>query len=105
MSGPRTIRVVLPAHLRTLAGVGGEVRLELASGAAPTAAAVLDELEARFPTLRGTIRDHATHRRRPFLRFYACGEDLSHEPADEPLPDAVQDGREPFLVVGAMAGG
>jgi molybdopterin synthase sulfur carrier subunit len=97
------IRVVLPAHLRTLARVGGEVHLELPG--APTQRAVLDALEVRYPVLRGTIRDHATKRRRAFVRFFACGEDLSHEPPDAPLPDAVAIGAEPFLVVGAMAGG
>jgi molybdopterin synthase sulfur carrier subunit len=101
----RTVRVVLPAHLRTLAKVRGEIAVRLAPGAQPTAQAVVDALEATFPSLRGTIRDQATHRRRPFLRFYACGEDLSHQPEGTPLPDAVLDGREPFLVVGAMAGG
>lgn len=97
------IRVVLPAHLRTLARVNGEVEIELDGEA--TVRAVLDALEARFPTLRGTIRDHATKERRPFLRFFACQEDLSHDSPDQPLPDAVRCGREPLLVVGAMAGG
>ena len=97
------IRVVLPAHLRTLAGVGGEVTLQVADP--PTLGAVLDALEARYPMLRGTIRDHGTHARRPFLRFFACGEDLSHERPDTRLPDAVARGAEPFLVVGAIAGG
>ena len=97
------IRVVLPAHLRTLARVDGEVELELAG--APTLGAVLDALEARYPTLRGTIRDHGTLRRRPLVRFYACKEDLSHESPDAPLPQAVATGAEPLLVVGAMAGG
>lgn len=97
------IRVVLPQHLRTLARVDGEVELEVVSPV--TLGRVLDALEARFPVLRGTIRDHDTHRRRPFVRFYACQEDLSHEPPDTPLPEAVLAGREPFLVVGAMAGG
>ena len=97
------IRVVLPAHLRTLARVDGEVRLDV-EGAA-TVRAVVDALEARYPMLRGTIRDHVTHRRRAFLRFFACGEDLSHEPADAALPEAVVTGKEPFLIVGAMAGG
>ena len=97
------IRVVLPAHLRTLAGVEGELKLEV-EGAA-TARAVLDTLEARYPMLRGTIRDHATQRRRAFVRFFACGEDLSHDPADKPLPLAVANGREPFVVLGALAGG
>jgi len=97
------IRVVLPAHLRTLARVDGEVTLDVEGRA--TQRAVLDALEARYPMLRGTIRDHVTERRRPFLRFFACEEDLSHEPPDAPLPDAVARGAEPFLVVGAMAGG
>jgi sulfur-carrier protein len=97
------IRVVLPAHLRALARVGGEVELEVAGEV--TQAAVLDALEARFPMLRGTIRDHGTGRRRAFVRFYACERDLSHEPPDAPLPGAVVTGAEPFLVVGAMAGG
>jgi len=97
------IRVVLPAHLRTLARVDGDVKLELGGPATP--GAVLDALEAAYPMLRGTIRDQVTHRRRAFLRFFACGEDLSHEPADTPLPEAVATGAEPFLIVGAMAGG
>jgi molybdopterin synthase sulfur carrier subunit len=97
------IRVVLPAHLRTLARVDGEVQLEVAGPA--TQGSVLDALEARFPALRGTIRDQVTRRRRPFVRFYACERDLSHEPPDAPLPNAVAAGTEPFLVVGAVAGG
>jgi hypothetical protein len=97
------IRVVLPHHLRTLARVSGEVQLHVEGPA--TQRSVLDALEARHPTLRGTIRDHATGLRRPFLRFFACEEDLSHEPPDAPLPDAVASGAEPFLVVGAIAGG
>ena len=97
------IRVVLPAHLRAIAHVGGEVELQI-EGAA-TQRAVLDALEARFPTLRGTIRDHGTGRRRAFVRFYACEQDLSHDPPDAPLPAPVAAGAEPFLVVGAMAGG
>ena len=97
------IRVVLPAHLRTLAGVHGEVELEVE--APVTQSSILDALEDRYPMLRGTIRDHATQRRRPFVRFFACEEDLSHEPADAPLPDAVAKGAEPFMVVGAIAGG
>lgn len=97
------IRVLLPTHLKTLARVSGEVVLEL--GGPATLASVLDALEAVHPVLRGTIRDHVTHRRRAFVRFYACEEDLSHEPPDAPLPDAVVSGAEPFLVVGAMAGG
>jgi sulfur-carrier protein len=97
------IRVVLPAHLRTLAHVDGEVELHLEGPA--TQRSVLDALEARYPMLRGTIRDQVTQRRRAFVRFFACEEDLSHEPPDAPLPDAVALGAEPFLVVGAMAGG
>ena len=97
------IRVVLPAHLRTLARVGGETTLDV-SGAV-TLRAVLDALEAAYPVLRGTIRDHGTLRRRPFVRFYACRRDLSHDSPDLPLPDAVARGEEPFLIVGAMAGG
>ena len=97
------IRVVLPAHLRTLARVDGEVKLDVEGQV--TQRAVLDALEARYPMLRGTIRDHVTQQRRPFVRFFACEEDLSHEPPDAPLPDAVATGAEPFLVVGAMAGG
>jgi sulfur-carrier protein len=97
------IRLELPAHLRTLAQVDGEVTIEVEGQV--TQRAVLDALEARYPMLRGTIRDHVTQRRRPFLRFFACEEDLSHELPDAPLPDAVATGSEPFLVVGAMAGG
>jgi molybdopterin synthase sulfur carrier subunit len=97
------IRVELPQHLRTLAGVGAEVTLEVA--APVTRGAVLDALEARYPMLRGTIRDHVTHQRRAFIRFFACGQDLSHQSADAPLPDAVGRGVEPLLVVGAIAGG
>jgi molybdopterin converting factor small subunit len=97
------IRVVLPAHLRTLAQVDGEVELDLAGEA--TQRAVLDALETSYPMLRGTIRDHVTHRRRPFVRFFACERDLSHEQPDAPLPDPVATGAEPFLVVGAIAGG
>ena len=97
------IRVVLPAHLRTLAKVGDEVTVEVSSRV--TLGAVLDALEARYPVLRGTIRDHVTLKRRPFVRFYACEEDLSHDPPDTTLPAAVVTGAEPFLVVGAMAGG
>jgi hypothetical protein len=97
------IRVVLPPHLRTLARVEGEVRLPLEGRV--TQRSVLDALEAAYPMLRGTIRDHATRERRPFLRFFACGQDLSHEPPDAALPGAVAEGAEPFLVVGAMAGG
>jgi molybdopterin synthase sulfur carrier subunit len=97
------IRVVLPAHLRTLARVDGEVKLDVEGPV--TQRSVLDALEARYPMLRGTIRDHVTQRRRPFVRFFACEEDLSHEPQDTPLPDAVATGEEPFHIVGAMAGG
>jgi hypothetical protein len=97
------IRVVIPAHLRTLAHVRGEV--ELCVEDPVTQRTVLDALEASYPMLRGTIRDHVTLRRRPFLRFFACEQDLSHEPPDAPLPDAVARGVEPFLVVGAIAGG
>lgn len=97
------IRVVLPFHLRNLARVDGEVELEVASPV--TARAVLDALEARYPVLRGTIRDHGTLKRRPFVRFFACKEDLSLEPPETVLPDAVVNGAEPFLIVGAMAGG
>lgn len=97
------IRVVLPHHLRTLARVGEEVQVEVASPA--TLRAVLDAIEANYPVLRGTIRDHATQKRRPFVRYFACEQDLSHDPPTTPLPDAVVTGAEPFLVVGAMAGG
>jgi hypothetical protein len=97
------IRVVLPAHLRSLAHVSGEVTLEVADPV--TQRSVLDALEARYPMLRGTIRDHVTYQRRPFIRFYACQEDLSHDPIDAPLPDVVAAGTEPFLVIGAIAGG
>ncbi len=97
------IRVVLPQHLRTLAQVEGEVELRV-EGAA-TQRSVLDALEARYPMLRGTIREHATYRRRPFVRFFACEKDLSHELPDAPVPDAVAKGAEPFLIVGATAGG
>ena len=97
------IRVVLPAHLRNLARVNGEVKLDVEGKA--TLCSVLDALEARYPMLRGTIRDHATQKRRPFIRFFACEQDLSHESPDAPLPDAVVTGKEPFLIVGAMAGG
>ena len=97
------ITVTLPAHLRTLARVEGDVRVEVPG--AVTQRAVLDALEAAYPVLRGTIRDHGTLRRRAFVRFFACGEDLSHEPADATLPAAVAEGKEPFMVVGAIAGG
>jgi molybdopterin synthase sulfur carrier subunit len=97
------IRVELPSHLRTLAKVDGEVQLDLQGQV--TLRAVLDALEAGYPMLRGTIRDHVTGKRRAFLRFFACGEDLSHESPDEPLPDAVSTGAEPLVVLGAIAGG
>ena len=97
------IRIVLPAHLKTLAHVDGEVTLEVQGQV--TQRSVLDALEARYPMLRGTIRDHVTLKRRPFLRFFACEEDLSLESPDAPLPDAVASGKEPFLVIGAVAGG
>ncbi|MBI3646680.1 MAG: MoaD/ThiS family protein [Acidobacteriales bacterium] len=97
------IRVILPQHLRTLAQVKGEVELDVEGPA--TQRSVLDALEARYPMLRGTIRDQVTQQRRPFLRFFACEEDLSHESPDAPLPEAVVNGTEPFLVIGAIAGG
>jgi len=97
------IRVVLPPHLRALARVRGEVELEVEGPA--TQRSVLDALEARYPMLRGTIREHVTQQRRPFLRFFACEEDLSHEPPDAPLPEAVASGAEPLLIIGAIAGG
>ena len=98
-----TIRVILPQHLRTLAHVGSEVTLEVDGPV--TQRSVLDALEARYPMLKGTIRDHVTQQRRAFMRFFACQEDLSLESPDSPLPDAVADGKEPFLVIGAIAGG
>jgi molybdopterin converting factor small subunit len=97
------VRVLLPAHLRTLARVNDEVKLEITGPA--TQRSILDALERSYPTLRGTIRDHVTQQRRPFLRFFACELDLSHEPPDAPLPDAVASGMEPFLIIGAIAGG
>jgi molybdopterin converting factor small subunit len=97
------IRVTLPAHLRKLARVDGEVKLDVEGEV--TQGSVLDALEARYPMLRGTIRDQVTQRRRAFVRFFACGEDLSHEPPDTPLPGAVATGAEPFMIVGAIAGG
>ena len=97
------IRVVLPAHLRTLAGLDGEVAVEVDGTA--TQRSVLDAVESRYPMLRGTIRDQATQQRRPFVRFFACEQDLSHSSPDDPLPEAVRSGTQPFLVVGAMAGG
>jgi molybdopterin converting factor small subunit len=97
------IRVELPAHLRALAHVKGEVPVEVAGTA--SVLSVLDALESQYPMLRGTIRDHVTQQRRPFLRFFACGEDLSHEPPEIPLPEAVASGKEPLLIIGAIAGG
>jgi hypothetical protein len=97
------IRVTLPPHLRKLAGVDGEVQLEIAGRV--TQRAVLDTLEERYPMLRGTIRDHATHKRRAFVRFFACGQDLSHEAPEAALPDAVASGAETFMIIGAIAGG
>ncbi len=97
------IRVVLPQHLRTLAQVDDEVQLTVEGHV--TLRSILDALEARYPVLRGTIRDHVTQQRRPFMRFFACQEDLSHEPPDAPLPEAVASGKEPFIVIGAIAGG
>ncbi len=97
------IRVLLPYHLRSLAQVGPEVELEVSGPA--TQRSILDALENRYPVLRGTIRDHVTHQRRPFIRFFACEQDLSHESPDTPLPEAVATGAEPFMVVGAIAGG
>lgn len=97
------IRVVLPAHLRTLAQVRGEIELTVEGPV--TQRSVLDALETQHPALAGTIRDHVTHIRRPFIRFFACQEDLSHEPLDAPLPEEVVSGKEPFLIVGAIAGG
>ena len=97
------IRVTLPAHLRKLAQVDGEMKLDVDGQV--TQHSVLEALEARYPMLRGTIRDHVTLRRRAFVRFFACGEDLSHEPPDAPLPDAVATGAQPFMIVGAIAGG
>ncbi|HYK24185.1 MAG TPA: MoaD/ThiS family protein [Candidatus Acidoferrum sp.] len=97
------IRVVLPPHLRTLARVAGDLELDV--NAAVTQRSILDELETRYPMLRGTMRDHVTHLRRPLVRFFACGEDLSHESPDAPLPQAVAKGTEPFVIIGAIAGG
>ncbi|MGH2534665.1 MAG: MoaD/ThiS family protein [Thermomicrobiales bacterium] len=97
------IRVILPPHLRTLARVGREVELQVTGSV--TQRAILDALEAAYPVLRGTIRDHVTPRRRPLVRFFACEQDLSHESPDDPLPDAVATGKEPFVIIGAMAGG
>ena len=97
------ILVVLPAHLRALAGVSGDVELEIEG--AVTRRSILDALEVRFPMLRGTIRDHVGGERRPLLRFFACGEDVTHEPGDAPLPEAIASGKEPFYIIGAIAGG
>jgi hypothetical protein len=97
------IRVVLPHHLRTLARVGDEVEIDLNGSA--TVKSLLDSLENKYPMLRGTIRDHDTLKRRPLVRFFACGEDISHEPADSPLPEAIANGAEPFFIMGAIAGG
>jgi molybdopterin synthase sulfur carrier subunit len=97
------IRVVLPPHLRTLARVDGEVELDV--NANVTQRSILDQLEARYPMLRGTLRDHVTQLRRPLVRFFACGEDLSHESPDAPLPEAIAKGSEPFVIIGAIAGG
>jgi sulfur-carrier protein len=97
------IRVILPYHLRTLAHVGAEVQLDVAGPVTPRS--ILDALEARYPMLRGTIRDHVTHQRRPLLRFFACEEDLSHDSPDVPLPEKIASGAEPFLIIGAIAGG
>jgi molybdopterin synthase sulfur carrier subunit len=97
------IRVELPPHLQNLAGVSGEVEIQVEGTA--TQRSVIDAIEAAYPVLRGTIRDHVSQRRRPFVRFFACEQDLSHEPPDDPLPEAVARGEEPFLIVGAMAGG
>jgi molybdopterin synthase sulfur carrier subunit len=97
------IRIILPHHLRTLAKVGDEVHVDL-NGTA-TVQSLLDALEAKFPMLRGTIREHETHKRRPLVRFFACGEDISHKPASTPLPDAIVTGSEPFFIMGAIAGG
>jgi sulfur-carrier protein len=102
-AGANAVRVALPVHLRTLAGVDGDVRLTVDGAVTPRA--VLDALERRFPVLRGTIRDHATLQRRSFVRFYAGTRDVSHDPVDDPLPAAVARGREPFRIVGALAGG
>jgi molybdopterin synthase sulfur carrier subunit len=97
------IRVILPHHLRTLARVGDEVHVDLNGSA--TVRGIIDAIEAKYPMLRGTIRDHETQKRRPLVRFFACGEDISHEPPDAPLPDAIAKGTEPFFIMGAIAGG
>jgi len=98
-----TIQVVLPAHLRTLARVGSEISIEVTGPV--TTRSILDALESRYPMLRGTIRDHDTQQRRPFLRFFDCQEDLSHDSPDAPLPEAISSGKEPFMIIGAIAGG
>ena len=103
VGGMRTVRIILPQHLRTLAHAGSEVTLEVAEPV--TQRSVLDALEGRYPMLRGTIRDQVTQERRPFLRFFACQEDLSHQSPDEPLPPQVASGNEPFMIIGAIAGG
>ena len=97
------IRIVLPSQLRVLAGITGEVGLEIEG--AVTLQSLLDALEEQYPMLRGTVRDHVSHKRRPMVRFFACGEDLSFEPPDTPLPEAIVEGREPFIILGAIAGG
>ena len=97
------IRVVLPHHLRTLARVGDEVHVDL--NGSVTVQSLLDAVEAKYPMLRGTIRDHESHKRRPMVRFFVCGEDVSHDPPDNPLPDAIAEGAEPFFIMGAIAGG
>ena len=97
------IRVILPHHLRTLAKVGDEVHVDL--NGSVTVQSLLDALEAKYPMLRGTIRDHESHKRRPMVRFFVCGEDVSHDPPDNPLPDAIAEGAEPFFIMGAIAGG
>ena len=97
------IRIVLPHHLRTLARVGDEVHVDL--NGSVTVQSLLDALEAKYPMLRGTIRDHESHKRRPMVRFFVCGEDVSHDPSDTPLPDAIAKGTEPFFIMGAIAGG
>lgn len=102
-AGEPVIRVVLPAHLRTLAGITGEVEIDLSGRATPRA--ILDALEQRYPVLTGTMRDHVTQARRPLVRFFACEEDISHDPLDTVLPDEIARGSEPFLIVGSMAGG
>ena len=97
------IRIILPHHLRTLARVGDEVHVDL--NGSVTVKSILDALEAKYPMLRGTIRDHESHKRRPMVRFFVCGEDVSHDPPDAPLPDAIVKGTEPFFIMGAIAGG